>query len=245
MLLLLASVFLTAQGASVDLRNLSVVRFDFDNDVFLGKADSFTAGGSVPVRSRLTGAWGPGYAKWIGRVPGLGDGGRAGGGPITRWAVGISQVIITPKNVGIAAPQPNDAPWAGMLGAAMSWSAYDNRRMAALQVYAGCMGPCSAAEPVQKFVHGDLGLGPVPRGWDNQLVNKALFNLNYEYRYKLFADRLARYFTPGRFAHDLSVGSHVGLGNVETPVRGQVYDRLGWDFPLWCTNATDPPGWGF
>src|SRR6267154_906426 len=153
MLLLLASVFLTAQGASVDLRTLSVVRFDFDNDVLLGKDNSFTAGWSIQWHSRLNDVWGPGSAKWIGRVPGL--------------------------------------------GASVSWSAYDNRRLAALQVYAGCMGPCSAAEPVQKFVHGDLGFGPFPRGWDNQLVNKALFNVNYEYRYKLFLDRPARYFTPG------------------------------------------------
>src|SRR5882762_464095 len=117
MLLLLASVFLTAQGASVDLRNLSVVRFDFDNDVFLGKDNSFTAGWSLQWHSRLNDVWGPGYAKWIGRVPGLGDGGRGGRGgrPITRWAVGISQVIITPKDVSNPAPQPNDAPWAGML----------------------------------------------------------------------------------------------------------------------------------
>ena len=78
MLLLLASIFLTAQGASVDLRNLSVVRFDFDNDVFLGKDNSFTAGWSLQRHSRLNDVWGPGYAKWIGRVPGLGDGGRGG-----------------------------------------------------------------------------------------------------------------------------------------------------------------------
>ena len=246
-LLFLASVVLTATAPALhaqdtDLRNLSVVRFDFDNDVFLGKDNSFTAGWSLQWHSRLNDVWGPGYAKWIGRVPGLGDGDR--GGPITRWAVGISQVIITPKDVGNPAPQPNDAPWAGMLGAAMSWSAYDNRRMAALQVYAGCMGPCSAAEPVQKFVHGDLGFGPTPKGWGNQLVNKALFNVNYEYRYKLFVDRPARYFTPGRFAHDLSVGSHVGLGNVETLIWGQVEYRFGWGLPLGFTKAPDPPGWG-
>src|SRR5258706_9057251 len=106
MLLLLASVFLTAQGASVDLRNLSVVRFDFDNDVFLGKDNSFTAGWSLQRHSRLNDVWSPGYAKWIGRVPGLGDGGRGGRG--TRRAVGLSPGLITPQNGGIAAPQPND-----------------------------------------------------------------------------------------------------------------------------------------
>ena len=84
-MLFLASVFLTAavpaQHAAAqvaDLRNLSVVRFDFDNDVFLGKDNSFTAGWSLQVHSRLNDVWGPGYAKRIGRVPGLGDGGRGG-----------------------------------------------------------------------------------------------------------------------------------------------------------------------
>src|SRR3989441_10642878 len=115
-LLFLAAFFLTAAARAphaqdTDLRSLSVVRFDFDNGVFLGKDNSFTAGWSLQVHSRLNDVWDPGTAKWIGRVPGLGDGGR--GGPITRWAVGISQVIITPKDVGNPAPQPNDAPWAG------------------------------------------------------------------------------------------------------------------------------------
>src|SRR6267378_2750951 len=110
-LVFLASVLLTAAVPALsaapqvaDLRNLSVVRFDFDNDAFLGKDNSFTAGWSVQLHSRLNDVWGPGTAKWIGRVPGLGDGGR--GGRIVRWAVGISQVIITPKDVGTAAPQP-------------------------------------------------------------------------------------------------------------------------------------------
>ena len=61
-MLFLASFFLTAAATALhaqdqvastvpvmlatDLRNLSVVRFDFDNDVFLGKDNSFTAGWS-------------------------------------------------------------------------------------------------------------------------------------------------------------------------------------------------------
>src|SRR5258706_11634798 len=104
MLLLLASVFLTAQAASVDLRTLSVVRFDFDNDVLLGKDNSFTAGWSLQWHSRLNDVWGPGYAQWIGRVPGLGDGGR--GGPITPPAMGGSPGIFNPQKLRKPAPQP-------------------------------------------------------------------------------------------------------------------------------------------
>jgi len=49
----LASVFPHCAGASVDLRTLSVVAFDFDNDVFLGKDNSFTAGWSLQVPLRV------------------------------------------------------------------------------------------------------------------------------------------------------------------------------------------------
>src|SRR5712664_2863773 len=39
---------LSAAAQVADLRNLSVFRFDFDNDVLLGKDNSFTAGWSLP-----------------------------------------------------------------------------------------------------------------------------------------------------------------------------------------------------
>src|SRR5262249_44291502 len=106
---------------------LYLFRFEFDNDTFLGSDDAFSAGWSFQVHSRLDDTWHPNYAKWIGRFPGLGDDGR--GGRIVRWAAGIGQMIITPKDISIATPQPNDAPWAGVLTASTSWSAYDNQRL--------------------------------------------------------------------------------------------------------------------
>jgi hypothetical protein len=48
------------------------------------------------------------------------------------------------------------------LGGYVSWSAYDNRRLAAVQAYLGCIGPCSRAEEVQKLVHNGLGAGHPP-----------------------------------------------------------------------------------
>src|SRR6185436_751018 len=126
---------------------------------------------------------------------------------------------------------------------AESWSAYDNRRMAALQFLVGCMGPCSGAESVQKFIHEDLGLGQTPEGWDNQLSTQVLANVNYEYRYKVFADEPGEY-APGRFAQDFSVGSQVGLGNLATFIWGQFEYRFGWGVPMGFTKAPDPLGVG-
>jgi hypothetical protein len=157
-----------------------------------------------------------------------------------RWAAGLGQIIITPEDVSIAEPQPNEPPWAGILGAAMSWTAYDNKKMGALQLYGGCMGPCSGAEQVQKFVHEDLGFGEPPKGWDNQLVNQALFNVNYEYRYKVYAPKADRYFTPGRFGHDFSLGGLGAAGNLVTSIGGELEYRFGWGLPMGFTKTPDP-----
>ncbi len=140
-------------------------RFEFDNDIFTGGDDAFSAGFSLQRHSPLFDRWEQkrggearkGLSLWIGRhFPGLGDDGA--GGRIVRRATGVSFVLQTPEDIENPDPQPNDVPWAGVGGLATSWSSYDNRRLAALQVFVGCMGPCSGAEQVQVFVHDDLGL---------------------------------------------------------------------------------------
>ena len=232
----------TEAGRPRDFRDMYLFRFEFDNDSFIGSDDSFTAGWSFQLHSPFEDTWKHGFGNWIGRFPSLGDDGT--GGRITRWAVGLGQIIITPTDIGIETPQPDDAPWAGILTAAMSWSAYDNQRMAALQFLGGCMGPCSGAESVQKFIHEDLGFGEPPQGWDNQLVNQALVNANYEYRYKVLKDRPEEYFDPHKFAHDLSVGGLAAAGNLGTYAGAQVEYRFGWGLPMGFTKTPDPLPWG-
>jgi hypothetical protein len=221
--------------------DLKMFRFEFDNDSFIGSDDAFSAGWSFQVHSQLRGEWDRAYASWIGKLPGLGDDGR--GGRITRWAYGITQVIVTPEDITIEAPQPNDAPWVGLLGVTGTWAAYNNRRLAAVQVYLGCMGPCSQAQDVQTFIHDDLGLGDHPAGWGNQLSNRALANGNYEFRYKVLADDVAAY-VPGRFAMDLGVGSQAAVGNLNTSLSVQGEFRFGWGMPMGFTKIPDPAGLG-
>jgi outer membrane protein LpxR len=224
-----------------DPRALYLFRFELDEDLFLGSDDAFTAGWSLQLHSRLDDRWHPGYAKWIGRFPGLGDDGP--GGRVARWAFGLGQAIITPTDIGSEAPQPDDVPWAGILTASVSWSAYDDRRLGALQLLVGCMGPCSGAESVQKFIHNNLHLGDPVRGWDHQLAEQWLGNANYEYRYKV--DRSAASSAgAGRFARDLSVGGQVGLGNFATFGAVQVEYRFGWGLPGGFARTPDPAGLG-
>ena len=229
-----------ADEAEKDVQDMKLFRFEFDNDTFLDSDDAFSAGWSFQVHSAMLDEWTPGLAGWVGRFPTLGDGGE--GGRIVRWSWGITQLIITPTDVMIAAAQPGDAPWAGLLGGHVSWAAYDSRRLAALQAYVGCVGPCSHAEPTQKFVHDDLGFGEMPEGWPNQLENDVLVNLNYEYRHKVWTGG-ANYETTG-WGHDLAVGSQVGVGSFATYAGAWIEYRFGWDIPQGFSELADPPALG-
>jgi hypothetical protein len=218
-----------------------LIRFEFDNDTFLKSDDGFSAGWSLQIHSELDDTWGRAWAGWIGRLPGLGDDGA--GGRIARWAAGFGQMIFTPREITFEAPQPDDSPWAGVLGASLSWSAYDNRRLGAMQVFLGCIGPCAGGEAVHKFVHETLGIGEPPEGWDNQLADRALANLNYEYRYKILR-RAPEAHRPGRFTTDAAAGGEAAVGNLATFVQAQVEFRFGWGVPMGFAPTPDPPGYG-
>ena len=107
-----------------------------------------------------------------------------------------------------------------------------------MQVSVACMGPCSGGEQLQEFVHDDLGFGTSPQGWDNQLANRWLWNLNYEYRHKLVSSEVARY-VPRRFAADLAAAGHAGVGSGATFVRGDLEFRFGWGLPMGFTKIPD------
>ena len=228
-----------AETAPRDARDLKLLRLEADNDAFVDSDGSFTSSFSVQLHSPLFDEWPPAFARWVGRVPGLSDDGP--GSRVVRRAWGVTQLMITPKDITVTGPQPNDVPWAGMLGGYVSWSSYDNERLAALQGYVGCMGSCSHAEEVQKLFHNSLGRGKEPRGWPNQISDRLLLNVNYEYRRKLWG-RAA--FDPRGWSNDLSAGAQLGVGSFATYAQAWLEYRFGWDVPEGFTNLADPPALG-
>ena len=239
-LLACAALAQAANAQEVDIPEMRLFRFEFDNDTFVGSDDAFSAGWSIQIHSPMYDEWKPGLAGWIGRIPTLRDDGH--GGRIVRSAWGVTQLIITPEDVTVREAQPDDAPWAGLLGGYVTWSAYDNRRLGALQMYLGCVGPCSQAEDVQEFVHNTLGFGDEPAGWANQLDDELLVNLNYEYRYKLWS-RAGRYNLP-RWGNDLAVGAQAGVGSYATYAAAWLEHRFGWKLSKGFTKFADPPALG-
>lgn len=223
----------------------AVVRFAMDNDLIVGSDDLFSAGWMLEYHGPLSESWkeradgtvrSP-FARWVGRhVPGLDDRGPAG--RRVRRSGGISQVIQTPNWIENPAPQPEAVPWAGVLGVHTTWVALDDERLNAFQVFLGCLGPCAQSDEVQRFVHNDLGLGDPPRGWEHQLEDKALINLNYELRRKLVAS------PDDGTGFDLAAGGQLGVGNFFSFVQAQLELRFGWGMPLGFAQVPDQPGRG-
>lgn len=228
-----------AEEFSASPVNNAVARFEFDNDSVFGSDDAFSAGWSLQYHGAIEDTWRGPLAPFLANSGILGDDGA--GGRVVRRSMGITQLIATPEDLSIAELQPDDVPYAGVLGVYHAWAAYDNRRLAAVQLYAGYMGPDSCAEDVQKFVHNDMGLSDAdPKGWDNQLDKEWLGNVNLAWRWKLFAPADDRYQS-GRWASDLSVGGQLAAGNAAQFADAQVECRFGPNLPMGFTPIPDPP----
>lgn len=97
---------------------------------------------------------------------------------LTAWSFG--QIMVTPRDISRAEPDPNDIPYAGAL-LFRSAQVYVHDDMAEiLAVDIGVIGPASGAAQTQRFVHHLTGSDQA-QGWDTQVPNK--FSLGLE-RYR-------------------------------------------------------------
>ncbi len=149
-------------------------------------------------------------------------------GPL-RTAAGYTagQLMFTPDNIGLAAPQPMDRPWAGYLYGGVYWQRADNRQFDHLQLDVGVLGPSSGADEVQSGTHEWVD-DTDPKGWDNQLADEPTFQFygRRKWRYDLKTPRadnsLAIQAIP-------TVG--VALGTVYVNAEAGATVRAGWNLP--------------
>jgi hypothetical protein len=175
-------------------------------------------------------------SRWIvDHVPGI----AGNAGTRVRHGFGIGQIIQTPNDLSQAELIEDDLPYAGVLGLANSWTALSDERLNTFQLYLGVLGPASLAEEVQTFVHTDLGLGEDPMGWDNQLDNEPVINLNYA-----MARKLGRLGHRGGFSGDLAAGGSLGLGNLFSQIQAGLQTRFGWNLPEGFVHIPDMAGRG-
>jgi hypothetical protein len=184
LIIITALLFVTA-GASAQWRqafNSSTLSWENDNFGIGRKSDRFYTNGV-----RYSAMFSDGVIQW--RWPKtfrdavwlrLGNNGAQ---PIESVGVVFGQNFYTPQIITIAAPQPLDRPWAGVLygGLTEVITDADQKISHAFELQIGVLGPGAGAQGTQRFVHNDLGFSNNdPIGWHNQLRNEPTLELLYQ-----------------------------------------------------------------
>lgn len=105
----------------------------------------------------------------------------------------FGQVMITPSDITVTEPQPNDMPYAGMLYFATDLSARNGEYADTVRFTGGIVGPWSKADDTQRFVHRVIDTN-TPNGWEFQLHNELVFNFMYERRKPFLMGKTRRGF---------------------------------------------------
>lgn len=94
--------------------------------------------------------------------------------------------MYTPKDFRANELIEDDRPYAGYQYIKSSLLKTNNTRLHTLSIQLGIIGPSAKMEQIQNGFHDIIDSPPV-NGWDNQLKDEMIFQLNYSYRkfYKL------------------------------------------------------------
>lgn len=104
---------------------------------------------------------------------------KAGDSSVNIYGWGLMQVMFTPIDISKTEYQPDDYRYAGALFATHTLYSYNDVKKYDIQteLLLGVMGPASFAAQTQTFVHRLIHYQK-PMGWDNQLKNDLVLNIN-------------------------------------------------------------------
>ena len=105
---------------------------------------------------------------------------KAGDSAVNVFGWSVMQMTFTPMDIRTPVPQPFDYPWSGSLFAIHSLYSYNREKKYDFQteLLLGMMGPASFAAQTQTYIHQLIHYYK-PLGWDNQLGNNPLVNVNF------------------------------------------------------------------
>lgn len=132
----------------------------------------------------------------------------------------LGQMMVTPKDIKIADPDPNSAPYAGLLFLRSSYLAVHEDYADQLGLTLGILGPSSGAEEVQKFVHKLVGANE-PQGWDYQLKDEPVAQLSRSRVWRFTGE------SPDSARADLLVLGEITGGNLESGLGAAAIARYG------------------
>ncbi|MBY6186547.1 lipid A deacylase LpxR family protein [Marinobacter hydrocarbonoclasticus] len=122
----------------------------------------------------------------------------------------LGQMIWTPEHIEEPLPRPGERPYAGLLFLEGGLARYAEDRADRYQIVTGTVGPNALAEEGQRFIHFLIG-SDEPMGWDSQIENQLILNLDYR------GDRrLAQ--SPGDWGRtpEISTSGRMRLGNFQS-----------------------------
>jgi lipid A 3-O-deacylase len=199
--------------------------FFIENDVFVYSDDKYTSGIGVGWTSPEVGSLG--NRNWLRRMfegvsflPTVGEESYDGFVTMT-----FGQEMYTPADVTLPEPPPGDQPYAGVLFLDTAVHSRGVRSMHSYQLRLGIVGPSSGAEQVQRKIHEWLGTTN-PEGWDSQLADEALLNLDYRYDRRLLRDQ-----TQDGWGYDFNTHGSAGLGNYYVGANAGIQARGGLHLP--------------
>lgn len=152
-------------------------------------------------------------------------------GASNHFGLFIGQNMYTPRDITIAAPQPNDRPWAAWLYVGAVAQSVKDDRLHTVEFDLGVVGPPALGEPVQKFWH-DLVNAAEPKGWDNQIRGEPGFMISYLHK-RRYGDSNGLQFVP-----------HAGatLGTIMTQARIGGLLRAGQNMTGFGPDSIEPGG---
>lgn len=128
----------------------------------------------------------------------------------------LGQAMITPSDISQPVPDPEDAPYAGLLLYRVSHAIVEDDFADLVRTTIGLMGPASGAERSQEWVHKITG-SEQPQGWDYQLDTKFLFAL----------ERTAVWRHEISARWDTVLLAQAAVGNLESALGGGALVRFG------------------
>jgi len=90
----------------------------------------------------------------------------------------LGQMMWTPEDIEQPLPPEGERPYAGLLFLEGGLSRFAEDRADRYQLVLGTVGPNAMAEEGQRFIHFLIG-SDEPMGWDSQIENQLIANLDY------------------------------------------------------------------
>ncbi len=212
-------------------------QFEYDNDFFFKKDNKISGGWSLQKSSAIAHSWDqlegvPDLIKAYGEsIPTL-----TKEGLVYRAGISIGQLVQTPTDLSRSDLIVDDVPYAGALTLQASWYAYNNYEFRGFEITTGIVGPLSYADQVQKTIHKVIN-SPSPKGWDNQLKNEPIINLNYMRKQKFW-----NIGYPAALSFDASINGNLALGNLFTEAAAALEMRFGYNMPQGFVYIPDSIG---